>query len=1293
MSSAVERPNPNRADKILEALHDVVIRYTTDFAIFPIMDTLQLLIQKPIVFSIIPPNATYGNVFTTFNDPEYRHLIIGEHTSRIKAVRCGTLDREQLIQIPATDGSFTPTDNAFFISARRIEFENDDNGVPRICDGVPQFRFESLLSDDYDLLKRLFCLLAKDLTKEMAGARLIVEALEQGPPKAWLLAREYALPKESAINQSQPDKLAFQSEKIRLDYDGAREFYEKYVEWMRDIVSDAFADFAHSHVVQNPSDKRINLFFAIRRAIPDPRRDPHFRYTVQYVLPRIHHEEIGKENTAKLEIPMGQGGRLIADWIFHSGTAEFSGQGLSAKQGAIAAISYVPGDEIDKKVRDPVEQAILEGLGKHFFFVPVHVGGVVWAVLFTLSKSDLDFIKEDAWTHNYQLYRVLMTQISERLRISAKRSYHDRLVEAFREELGKATNTIHERAVVNKINKRWEQLTAYFPYGLVKITDIKTRQDGTNYVEMPPPGENPHPCFNNILITELAKKDEQAGFDLFSGGDVKDLTRELDEICNRAALTLELRRSAQQTAAVAIISRNMSHNLGSHPIATLAKPEKLEKLLRNTRGGIDTDKASQNFLGQIADFLNYLRDRSDYIADIATSAPTWFLSYSLFELVNSFSKQKLLLGHLAIEQPNCAVKIHSDLKDKSEKMHVSLSHGVLGMQALYSIFENCLRNSVRYGKNEKRGELHLIVDELSDAYRLIIVDAGSQIANSAGMQILDEEDEPLVNLDKITNGLNNGFFEDGHATAGYVLSRKDWGLKEMKISAAFLRGKEARLTDKAPEMAGGEAMTSKNPPPADKPTDRERNPWINAVEVCVASKQASLKSTTFYSFEEGKKSRSIDLDNGSYLGFEMLLLKPKYAAIVGQSLFQEDNGPLNQEIEKEAKRNGIAFHANVSSVSKVSFPEAFLIVDDSCWGELKEKHRTGYALPGRIIRVVSENAKVDVTSDVATISIADWQSASKPILDPESSVAQRFQVFQAEIYRLWAKWLARNTDPKVIIAPPQPKPTSLTPLVIILEAGAVSDTSCEDHKNHFAMGAPTFVIFEHHGREPSHIHHDYLNFGSTLDDQQYQGLWSRALCYCAYSGEDEANVAIKSAWENPVQAWRLIESGLTWVLVLDERMSQSDGKTDLSDLLARCGVLIHKFPDEKNITNTNLDPANILQPVLDNEQWPMKPRVGKLFVTIHHGILKAVYNNDVEKIAKWVEVVEQWGCKNLGNGRLEVVIHSGRGTPPELNSPDLLRLKFLEFANVDHWFRRTDCKPFIAELLWSLRSRMEDKEK
>lgn len=247
-----------------------------------------------------------------------------------------------------------------------------------------------------------------------------------------------------------------------------------------------------------------------------------------------------------------------------------------------------------------------------------------------------------------------------------------------------------------------------------------------------------------------------------------------------------------------IMSRNGSHNIGSHVLSALScHPEKSPE-------------------DQI--FYRYIQHRLDFIATMATEFPRW-TQPTMFVggMMRTFLSQSLLLDHITESeglhawscdqngksQTNC-LRFHIQRKNDRgtiEFTHynedgslelTSLQHdvelaipgGAVGQHAFFTILENIVRNAAKYewASSKKRYEnldVYICFNEDEEDVEFHITTNVSQNVQNAPNEC-NVADELCKKLDAEL------VLQDGK------LVKQNWGLAEMRISAGSLGGWEPR---------------------------------------------------------------------------------------------------------------------------------------------------------------------------------------------------------------------------------------------------------------------------------------------------------------------------------------------------------------------------------------------------------------------------------------------------------------------------------------------------------------------
>ncbi len=354
------------------------------------------------------------------------------------------------------------------------------------------------------------------------------------------------------------------------------------------------------------------------------------------------------------------------------------------------------------------------------------------------------------------------------------------------------------------------------------------------------------------------------------------------------------RHHALRSAIAAIMARNISHNIGSHVLANLVQdgwtPEDMKM------------------------FLQYMQQRMDFVAHISTSSPSWCLGTNFRELIKGFAGntclldnivkfQQLNLQHIEIElriyqdetgsQPKGSIVWRWEDSQWSEKsqdfplLSVDVPHGNVGMHALYSILENLLRNSARYGNREwlksiKNQESRYdpcngqnitaklrftinVYENWNDGgrkwsdefYKVVITD---HVPTNKEMEVKENDKK----VRKETKNIIQGYIDEAIIRETGELEQKAWGMKEVKICASYLR------------LVRPEDM------------DRKYNEWKEGTgdKPPIIQVDWAETWTENYKVEENSKIIEKQIELGK-LTYTLYFFKPKEAFIVSRKIKEE----------------------------------------------------------------------------------------------------------------------------------------------------------------------------------------------------------------------------------------------------------------------------------------------------------------------------------------------------------------------------------------------------------------------
>lgn len=352
---------------------------------------------------------------------------------------------------------------------------------------------------------------------------------------------------------------------------------------------------------------------------------------------------------------------------------------------------------------------------------------------------------------------------------------------------------------------------------------------------------------------------------------------------------VQARRAALRNAAVSIMARNMSHNIGSHVIAAVRSDDKAE-------------------IDEINRLNEHLQRRMDFIAELATAEAQYAADNELFSEVLGVDKgnstvdgegksglngQLLLLRHISGSQTEQQKPIKAEItivdkiininnkKTEEQAPVVSFRSGLLGWQALYVILENIIRNVAKHsGKQliENKISIFMKVYDTDDDFFEV------RIWDTLGTANNDVRDKPGI---KVVGYLAETMKNPGFLKQDNSVDRSDWGMKEMYISAAFLR--RISLSDLEGCL------------PQDQP---------RVIQVCAMDTSGNVRCKESECMHDDGTCIGNDECNGdatyNNLGFRLWLPKTKKVAVIVDT-FPDLLINNSDDINKELRQKGVDF--------------------------------------------------------------------------------------------------------------------------------------------------------------------------------------------------------------------------------------------------------------------------------------------------------------------------------------------------------------------------------------------------
>ena len=186
------------------------------------------------------------------------------------------------------------------------------------------------------------------------------------------------------------------------------------------------------------------------------------------------------------------------------------------------------------------------------------------------------------------------------------------------------------------------------------------------------------------------------------------------------------RESTYKYALSSIMTRNMSHNIGSHVYMHLTDPKvetfTVVKDVGPYRGLVESkEDVELDHLHQVAYLNSYIRNRMDFISDVSSRRPSSLSTWNIRgNVMKAFDRTRLLLNHISglegqfcfrIDVQNHVAKVDEQKYEGkpaeelemarrnaiSSDLEVGIPNNIIGWHALYNIIENVIRNVAKHG--------------------------------------------------------------------------------------------------------------------------------------------------------------------------------------------------------------------------------------------------------------------------------------------------------------------------------------------------------------------------------------------------------------------------------------------------------------------------------------------------------------------------------------------------------------------------------------------------------------------
>ncbi len=278
---------------------------------------------------------------------------------------------------------------------------------------------------------------------------------------------------------------------------------------------------------------------------------------------------------------------------------------------------------------------------------------------------------------------------------------------------------------------------------------------------------------------------------------LQKFTQFLDRISIVILLSIKEYQTIQKSnisAMAQVMTRNMSHNLGSHVFSNLICNDVYSMLtdkniLENNTYVSMYDTAEEPLQTQVVEnndknlqlayFNQYLKSRMDYLSEVVIDTPNMLTTKYIYnDVFKEFDRVRILLKYISgISDFKFTFSLKNNGTPLTEKNDIAVAFpsDVLGTQAFYNIIENIIRNTAKHASCS---------NQLTNTFTIEFKD----VAESSGHYCVEIDngvnEEDIDNLVTTQNKLiKESILDDENNN----LRTHGLGVAEMKASAAFLR--------------------------------------------------------------------------------------------------------------------------------------------------------------------------------------------------------------------------------------------------------------------------------------------------------------------------------------------------------------------------------------------------------------------------------------------------------------------------------------------------------------------------
>jgi hypothetical protein len=449
------RTTQQRISLVADAIIGMMNQYSrTEIRFYALFDYLQLLAQRPLVLTIVEDGPSLVRKYSSLRDPEYVDLL-KQVDQDLQSLQDRKMALVSIGQIGKSGHNLWMCLHEYVVS--------EDSASPVMLRLVADSKMKESLIDQFTELTKLL--------EEFEQTR-ILNTIQEMIQRIGKEGAQSVMPGIQISNEERHGML----------------------QPMRGVVDDAITEVLDSPLLRKPvGDGGLdlyNLFCVVRTAVPRLRRGRDrveaqsqsfdgFNYTAGLLLGEQQIASLqtwrtrpesglsAEEIFRRIEIPLGEHSRSIADSVFSSGSIDFSGE--SAGTGRDQS-----GDESDIQ-RQQAEDLVYSNIVKQHrvFYIPIHVDGVPWLALFTLTnmthRADEQWV---SWMHNYHVYRTVIPKVAARLRSGAQAVYLRLVGESFANGLRSYSSP---EKFLRSVNEAWLKLSCVYPFQSIALRPCQTQ--------------------------------------------------------------------------------------------------------------------------------------------------------------------------------------------------------------------------------------------------------------------------------------------------------------------------------------------------------------------------------------------------------------------------------------------------------------------------------------------------------------------------------------------------------------------------------------------------------------------------------------------------------------------------------------------------------------------------------------------------------------------------------------------------------------------------------------------------